>query len=171
MKWRLPYFLFLVVALLTACSADEEVSANPLPVTAWLPLRLDNIPIQVQLALTPAEQRQGLMHRESLPEDGGMLFPYRREQQMSFWMANTPLPLDIAFFNTEGVLVEIRRMHPFDTTRIRSSSDHAQFALEMAAGWYKEAGILPGARLDMDLLASALRQRGENPALYGIGRN
>ncbi len=170
MKWRLPYFLVLLPLFFTACSEEDTISANPLPVTAWFPVRIDEVAIEVQLALSPAEQSKGLMYRESLPEDSGMIFPYRQPRQMSFWMANTPLPLDIAFFDSEGILLEIHHMHPFDTTRTRSNTDQAQYALEMAAGWYQEKGILPGARLDLKSLAAALRQRGMDPARYGIGR-
>lgn len=170
MYWRLPIFVILLSLLVTACSQEGSASPDPLPVTAWLPIRLAEVDLQVQVAMTPSEQRNGLMHRESLPEDGGMLFPYRRTSQMTFWMANTPLPLDIAFFDSKGVLLEIRRMHPFDTTRIISNSNEAQYALEMAAGWYQSRGILPGARLDLDLVGQALQQRGADPEQYGVGR-
>ena len=170
MKWRLPYFMVLPFLLLAACSQEAQVSGDPLPVTTWFPQKLGGKEIQVQVAIAPAEQVKGLMYRESLPTDSGMLFIYTRPQRMSFWMANTPLPLDIGFFNAEGVLLEIRRMYPFDTTKIRSSNEECQYALEMLAGWYKESGILPGARLDLELLAEALRSRGADPGRYGIGQ-
>jgi hypothetical protein len=89
-----------------------------------------------------------------------MLFVYRAPTQMSFWMRNTPLPLDIGFFSPDGELKEIYNMHPYDETTVRSRSEALTFALEMNKGWFHEHGVKPGARLDLAGVREALKARG-----------
>ncbi|NBD37093.1 MAG: DUF192 domain-containing protein [Verrucomicrobia bacterium] len=163
-------FLFLSFPFLLIVAACQPDSSPPEPADfeTWLPLRINEVDFKAQIALTPTEQRNGLMRRESLPADGGMLFPYQRPQRMSFWMANTPLPLDIGFFDAEGTLREIHRMVPFDRSRTTSSSDEIQFALEMNRGWFSANGLRPGGVMDLELLRAALRRRGADPAEFGL---
>ena len=168
MHGRLFLFPATLFLLLCGCVPDRETRSSALPVDAWLPLSISQVAFEVQVVLTPGEQQKGLMYREDLPANAGMLFPYREPRQMSFWMANTPLPLDIGFFDQHGVLLEIQRMVPFDTSSVKSRSYEAQFALEMHSGWFSKAGLLPGAQLDLKQLAEAISQRGGNPAEYGL---
>jgi uncharacterized membrane protein (UPF0127 family) len=169
-------FRFFLLALCTVTVAlsgcnDEQttsVEAQLAGVDAWLPLRINTVPIEVQIPISRTEMSRGLMYRESLPTDSGMLFPYTEPQQVAFWMANTPLPLDIGFFDSNGNLLEIHRMVPFDTTRTVSRSDQVRFALEMNRGWFASHQLFPGARLDMQLLARALAARGAEPADFGL---
>ena len=161
-------FLPLVLLLLCACSPEQAPPAATATVETWLPLQVGGVPIEIQGALTSPQMSRGLMYREGLGPDRGMPFPYRQPQPMSFWMANTSIPLDIGFFDSEGVLKEVHRMYPYDTNRTRSRSSSLQFALEMNAGWFAMRGIFPGARLDMIQLADALQQRGVGPRDFGI---
>ncbi|MEX0324779.1 MAG: DUF192 domain-containing protein [Puniceicoccaceae bacterium] len=169
MPWRLSKSLPILLLILCACSPEEEQPTATVSIDAWLPLSVDDREIEVQVAITSAELRKGLMYRESLGTDQGMLFPYNQPQIMTFWMANTPIPLDIGFFDSEGVLIEIHRMYPFDTNRTVSRSEAAQFGLEMNRGWFASNGLFPGARLNLEQVSSALRQRGVNPRDYGLG--
>ncbi|MBL9186147.1 MAG: DUF192 domain-containing protein [Opitutaceae bacterium] len=123
----------------------------------------------MQLAVRPAEHQRGLMERRDLGRDDGMIFIYEKPQQLSFWMKNTPAPLDIGYINASGVLEEIYQMHPFDETTVSSRGTQLQFALEMNQGWFRAAGVKPGARLDLAALAAALRERGMDPAQFGLG--
>ena len=164
----LRYLLASSVMAMIVLSGCRDEPAAAVPLETWLPLAVNEVPIEVQIALSPAEQQRGLMYRKTLGENRGMLFPYTQPRQMSFWMANTPLPLDIGFFDGEGVLLEIHRMVPYDTNRIRSNSDNATFALEMNRGWFGQHGLYPGARLDTRLLGKALRLRGADPARFGL---
>ncbi|MBI5691250.1 MAG: DUF192 domain-containing protein [Verrucomicrobia bacterium] len=122
----------------------------------------------MQLAVRPLEMQRGLMERRDLGRDDGMIFIYDRPQAMSFWMRNTPTPLDIGFFRGDGVLAEIYPLHPFDEKSVSSRSTDLQFALEVNQGWYRENGIKPGAKLDLAAVAAALRERGFDPARYGL---
>jgi hypothetical protein len=97
-----------------------------------------------------------------------MLFVYAKPQRMSFWMRNTPSPLDIGFFTADGILREVYPMYPFDETPVMSRNRAVLFALEMKQGWFEFSGVKPGAQLDLKALAVALRARGETPAHYGL---
>lgn len=169
---------FAAVLMLTMPSCEPEngssgaEGASPeavrLPLSAWLPLQIDTVRIEAQIALSAAEMRRGLMFREELESDHGMLFAYAQPQAMSFWMRNTPLPLDVGFFDGQGVLREVHSLYPFDETPVRSGGDQLQFALEMNQGWFAQNKIKPGARLQMDLLIKALTARGANPEDLGL---
>ncbi len=113
--------------------------------------------------------QMGLMHRRDLKPDQGMIFIYQRPDRMSFYMRNTPTPLDIGFFTADGVLREKYPMHPFDETSVTSRSDRIQFSVEMNQGWYDRNGVRPGAQLDLKAVAEALAARGLDPKDYGLG--
>jgi uncharacterized membrane protein (UPF0127 family) len=154
--------------LLTGCGKEAQTATDPLGPEAWLPLKVGDVEIEAQIVLTQAEQRKGLMYRESLGENRGMLFPYDTPRQLAFWMANTRIPLDIGFFDDTGLLCEVHRMVPFDTTRTVSRGKDLQYALEMNSGWFAQNGLFPGVRMDLQLLAESLRARGKNPVELGI---
>jgi uncharacterized membrane protein (UPF0127 family) len=170
MKRALPLLAALLAGLLTACQPESTGADRPLGADAWLPLKIGEVELRAQIAISDAEQRKGLMYRDALPQDSGMLFPYTRPRQLSFWMANTRIPLDIGFFDATGLLVEVHRLVPFDTTPVQSRGRDLQFALEMDSGWFARNGLYPGQRLDMQVLAESLRRRGADPRAYGIGR-
>ena len=92
--------------------------------------------LRVEVASTPEETQKGLMFREKLPENQGMLFTFNQPQRVSFWMANTAIPLDIGFFTTDGKLREVRSLKPFDLTSVFSKRDDIQYALEVNRGWF-----------------------------------
>lgn len=165
------FFLVLVAlaGLLVGCDDEAAVeSGNAAPLSQWLPIGLEGVRLEVQVPLTRSEQARGLMHRESMDADRGMLFAYPAPQGMSFWMKNTLIPLDIGFFDGEGVLREIHRMYPRDRRSVRSRHQDLQYALEVNQGWFREHGITPGARLDREMLAAALRARGTDPSDFGL---
>jgi hypothetical protein len=134
----------------------------------WFALKVGDQTVQMQLAVYPAEMEHGLMGRHNLGNDQGMLFAYREPTQMSFWMRNTPLPLDIGFFTREGELREIYTMLPYDEAPISSRSNALQFALEMNQGWFSGHDVKRGAKLDMTALRKALEARGLDPEDFGL---
>jgi len=101
--------------------------------------------ITAELAETPAAQQQGLMHRQHLGENAGMLFVFEEEAPRSFWMRNTPLPLDIAFLDRTLSIVDLQAMEPM-TEEFHESARPAMFALEVNQGWFEARGIGIGDR-------------------------
>lgn len=109
-------------------------------------LTINNKTIKIEVADTEELKTKGLMFRESLPDDSGMLFMYPQEDIRYFWMKNTPLPLSIAFIASTGIIVDIQDMKPYNLETI-SSSGPAQYALEMNQGWFKKNNIKAGDRV------------------------
>ncbi|MCL2043218.1 MAG: DUF192 domain-containing protein [Treponema sp.] len=111
----------------------------------------DPVVITAELAITDAERNQGLMYREKLSDGEGMLFIFDRDQQLSFWMKNTLIPLSIAFVSSDGRITEIRDMQPHDETSVRSSRS-VRYALEVPQGWFDRVGVQSGDILRLDLI-------------------
>lgn len=99
----------------------------------------------IELAIKPEEQAQGLMFRESMPQFNGMLFINERPRRVSFWMKNTLLSLDILFIDETGVVKTIKhRATPLDTTPIPGGDD-IQYILEINGGLANLLGLSEGA--------------------------
>jgi len=101
----------------------------------------------VEIADDPAERAQGLMFRESMARNAGMLFVYDNPQSVSFWMQNTLIGLDILFIDQAGV---VQRIHenaiPLDTTSIPGGDD-VQYVLEINGGMSAMLGITVGTQV------------------------
>lgn len=111
-------------------------------------LTINEHKLMVEIAQTDKERQQGLMYRETLADDAGMLFIYPNEQQLTFWMKDTSIPLSIAFIDSDGVIVDIQDMDPFDET-YHTSSQAARYALELNQGWFSEHGTAVGDIVQM----------------------
>ena len=117
-------------------------------------IKVGNKTLKVRLAITPMQQRRGLMNVQGmgptkLPENEGMLFIYRREEILSFWMKNTTIPLSIAFIDKKGIITEIRDMKPLGMDSVRSAKP-AQYALEVNRGWFTKNGIKVGSKVELN---------------------
>ncbi|MHC4995099.1 MAG: DUF192 domain-containing protein [Planctomycetota bacterium] len=101
----------------------------------------------LELALTPAQIERGLMFRETLPDDGGMLFVFPGAQVRSFWMKNCLIPIDVVFLDPAGRIVSIREMTPPEPDTPDSEQEHyssrwpAQFAIELYGGRADKLGL------------------------------
>jgi hypothetical protein len=102
--------------------------------------------ISAEVAQTPEERATGLMYRQTMPPNHGMLFVFERRGQQCFWMKNTLLPLDVAFVADDGSIVNIERMKP-QTLDAHCSSKPVRFVLEMNDGWFEKRAIAAGFRL------------------------
>jgi hypothetical protein len=112
-------------------------------------LKIGEHTARVELAITNAERSRGLMFRESLEEDSGMLFIFNQPDMYSFWMRNTFIPLSIAFIDQHGWIVNIEEMVPHDE-RLVFPKAAVLYALEMTAGWFAQKGIKPGMQVVFD---------------------
>ena len=101
----------------------------------------------VEIARAPEDQQLGLMFREDLADNAGMLFYYQRDRRMYFWMKNTSIPLTIAFISSDGIIREIYDMTP-QSLRTVSSQRSLRDALEVNQGALERRGILPGDRVE-----------------------
>jgi uncharacterized membrane protein (UPF0127 family) len=122
----------------------------------------------VQVAVLDSEQQRGLMRRPDLGANEGMIFVDMRPHQLSFWMKDTPEPLDIAYLSSDGAIAEIYNLLPLDERIVLSHSDQLQFSLEMPKGWFAENGIKVGAKIDLAALQAALKARGFEPDKFGL---
>jgi len=99
--------------------------------------------VRVEVAADVESRARGLMHREHLPADEGMLFIYPEERPRSFWMKDTRIPLSIAFADSTGKIVRISEMRPLSTERTKSLYP-ARYALEMNQGWFERRSVARG---------------------------
>lgn len=102
---------------------------------------------QVEVADTDEERALGLMYREEMPEDHGMLFVFPEAGDRYFWMKNTPLPLDIIFASETGKVVHVAANTTPFSERIIPSRGAAKYVLELNAGMAERLGIGPGSKL------------------------
>jgi uncharacterized protein len=156
--------------LVAGCGRGDAVAEQTAPKTVadFFTIQVGGKPVKMQLAVRMREMERGLMERRDLKSDEGMLFVYQEDQQMSFWMRNTPTALDIGFFTADGTLKEIYPMYAYDETPVKSTSDKLRFALEMNLGWFEFNGVKPGSKIDLKALAAALKARGFAPRDYGL---
>ena len=135
-----PLLILFAVATFAGCS--ERPERKPWP---WV-ITCDGVELKIEVATTPSQMKRGLMHRDRLREDWGMLFVYARDQRMSFWMKNTKVPLSIAFIDADLVVREIHDMEPM-TEDSHDSAVAVRYALEVNRGWFARNGIRPGSVL------------------------
>lgn len=100
----------------------------------------------LELAVTPNQQTRGLMFRENLPDNYGMLFMFEESQKRSFWMRNTLSPLDIVFITEDGTIDSVKQGIPLNETSIQSNGP-VKFVLEVREGLAKEYGLYSGSKV------------------------
>ena len=110
------------------------------------------ITVTAEIAASDAERTLGLMNRESLGANNGMLFIFSRDQYLNFWMKNTSIPLSIAYIDSKGIIREIQDMAPLDTSLTYPSRYPVRYALEVNKGWFTRNNIQPGNRIILDEL-------------------
>lgn len=109
-----------------------------------------DVPVRVEISDDAAERAQGLMNREKLGEERGMLFVYPSERDMSFWMKNTLIPLSIAYIDSEGRIVDLQDMKALDDEPPHYvSAESAQYALEVNKGFFDERGVEVGDTVEL----------------------
>ncbi|BBK41843.1 hypothetical protein STVA_18630 [Allostella vacuolata] len=106
----------------------------------------------VEVALTDAQQMQGLMYRRSLEPDRGMIFIYKADAPLAMWMKNTYIPLDMLFLSADGRIINLIENVPPQTLDSRPSDGPARAVVELAAGTVARLGIRPGDRVIHDRL-------------------
>ena len=108
-----------------------------------------DLPLKIEIPQTPGEFKTGLMFRESLDTDSGMLFVFDRVAQQSFHMSHTTIPLDIAFINEEGYIESIKELTPLRREPVYSNAP-VLYALEVNRGWFVENEVKVGDQIIKD---------------------
>jgi uncharacterized membrane protein (UPF0127 family) len=136
MRGMSALFIAFVIAAVTSCQAQPEVSI--------MTKEGREIVFQVEVADTPAKREMGLQYRRELDEDRGMIFLFAAEEQLSFWMKNTPIPLDMIFISGERKIVGIvENTVPF-SLESRSVSGRSRYVLEINGGLSRRYGFTAG---------------------------
>jgi uncharacterized membrane protein (UPF0127 family) len=105
-----------------------------------------DLPLKIEIPQTPGEFKTGLMFRESLDTDSGMLFVFDRVAQQSFHMSHTTIPLDIAFIDEEGCIESIKELVPLRREPVYSNAQ-VLYALEVNRGWFAENKVKVGDKI------------------------
>jgi hypothetical protein len=130
--------------------AHAQDSAKPAAKAAesitWLQLEVGPHKVKAELAATDAQRSRGLMFRESMPKEQGMVFIFDEPGYHSMWMQNTLIPLAVAFVDGDGKILNIREMQP-KTQDLHTADGPARYALEMNGKWFAEKGIKAGDRI------------------------
>lgn len=152
MRIVLAFLLLLVAAPLAAAPLAQSFPESALEIKT---AGGQSFRFRVQLALTNDQQAQGLMFRPHLADDAGMLFVNRDSREMSMWMKNTIIPLDMLFIAADGKIVNIAENAKPESLDTISSKGPVKGVLELAGGTAKKLGIRPG-----DQIVSADLNRG-----------
>lgn len=142
-----PVVTTLLLLAVAACSSSQST-----PQTKRLNIVVRGHVLEVEVVADPASREKGLMFRQEMPDNGGMLFVHPADERMGFWMRNTPIPLSIAFLDARGRIMNIADMEPFDE-RPHFSEGAARYALEVHQGWFARRRIGPGDECEFSLPA------------------
>lgn len=112
-------------------------------------------PFDVEMALTPAQQEVGLMFRQGVPEDGGMLFDWKAPRDSQMWMRNTLVPLDMVFINEDGTIRRIVENTVPRSLAIIDSHGPVRATLELAAGVTRKLDIRVGDKVEQRIFQPA----------------
>ena len=104
--------------------------------------------VDCEVADTDPSRMQGLMHRQDLPQNTGMLFVFPWSEQQSFWMRDTHIPLDVAFADARGRILNIEPGSPMSEQKILSRGS-AMYVLEVPKGWFAFRGLEPGSIINL----------------------
>ncbi|MBD3303903.1 DUF192 domain-containing protein [Candidatus Woesearchaeota archaeon] len=109
--------------------------------------------VSVEVPETPAEMARGLMHREHLGENDGMLFVFDEERKHGFWMKNTLIPLDMVFINSENTIVDILTAEPCEKEPCKNyiPKAEAKYVLEINSGFSEKHNIQIGEEVKLNI--------------------
>lgn len=141
-NFPLPAILAVALALFShSVSAQQSLRLPVTQLTAGIHL------IKAEVAATDAQRQQGLMYRERMAANEGMLFVFDAPASVCMWMKNTFIPLSVAFIDEGGRIANIEDMQP-RTTDSHCARKPIRYALEMNLGWFKQKNIKPGSVIE-----------------------
>ena len=135
----IPFAVVMAICAVSAFGA-RAASIQPLEIVTKSGVQM----FSVEMATTEEEKTTGLMYRKELPDGKGMLFDFSPEQEVSMWMKNTFISLDMIFIRADGRILRIAENTEPQSTKIIPSRGLAKGVLEVIAGTAKKYGIAPG---------------------------
>ena len=138
-KLTIFFSIMLILSPLLSCKSKK------LPVKDIKIIRHDGTEfiVEAEIAEKTEDRNHGYMERKVIPDGTGMLFVFKKDQILSFWMKNTPHPLSIAYIDSKGKIRDIYDMKPYSLASVVSTVS-VRYALEVPQGWYKKNGITTG---------------------------
>ena len=122
------------------------LAVTPAAAATTITLKIAGHPLKAELAATDAERSKGLMFREKMGKDEGMVFVFDEPGYHSMWMRNTLIPLSVAFLDKDGAILNILDMEP-KTEEVHSSAGPARYAVETNKGWFAAKKIKAGDKV------------------------
>lgn len=141
--------LTAIIILLTGIAVSAQMG-NPVLPKMKITIFADNsskVSLTVECARSQSEQTYGLMYRDKMGENEGMLFFFDSDGYRNFWMKNTKLPLSLAYISGRGDIMEIYDMKPLDTSVTYPSKYPCRYVLEVNQGWFRKNGIKVGSQV------------------------
>ena len=139
MKKQSPYLESWLLSFVILFFFNTEAAASK-------EVNIEKLLSNMEIADNYSKRKKGLMYRDNIEKDFGMLFIWDKEEIQCIWMKNTSIPLSIAFIEEKGVILDIYNLYPFSTLSV-CSSDKVKYALEVNRGWFKEKAINRGDTL------------------------
>ena len=131
-------FLWVILLFLLSTLASAQMPT--------VHLKISGHSLSAEVAYTQKNRIRGLMYRKSIDKNSGMLFVFPESSRHNMWMANTSIPLSVAFLDKDGIILNISYMLPQTKTK-HSPISAAKYALEMNLGWFKARKIKKGERV------------------------
>jgi len=133
----------LVILLAMSATGCRQPASSGLPT---IEMTIGSKSYTLEVASKPDDQETGLMRRDSMPSNHGMIFVFQQERPLTFWMKNTRIPLDILFLDATGRVVSIHQMKPYDESPTPSGGP-CLYAIELNQGQADASGVKAGDRL------------------------
>ncbi len=141
-------YFHIILLLVLFPTFQGCVNHSPISNKSTYEIKINEKTSYAEVAFTKKGRTIGLMFRDALDKDHGMLFIYPQEQRLSFWMKNTKIPLSIAFINSKEIITQIEFMTPYSLVS-HTSKEKVKYALEMEQGWFEKNGIKAGSKVGL----------------------
>ncbi len=143
--WLILLYLIAVVAACKNVSQSSDAKSE----TKVVKIQMGAETVSLEIAADEESVAKGLMNRERLENNSGMLFVFPYEGIYPFWMKNTIIPLSIAFVNSYGIIIDIQTMQPLDTLTHYAPDLPFRYAIEMDSGWFSLNHVKSGDTLQI----------------------
>ena len=145
----------------TAPSIPGWPAVKPQPKLQTIKLYVGPEVVSAELAMNQVQIATGMMFRTEMGENEGMLFVFSKPHRTAFYMKNTKIPLNIAYIDSEGTILELHELQALDENPVEAATEKVQFVLEMNKGWFQRHNVAVGSIITCEIgkLKDAFRFR------------